>query len=281
MQAIGFSADTKGDLKDAPARGDSSPEKNALIRDTSICMGEDDKPMNSDSNVVELEVPIKVKETKFFIGGVPPNMPRNALQGLWESGVRKFELPMCQIVDVTCHEGFGFVTVNGLSESEVQHYLSALKLAHKSRSLDVKLAVDRRIAKEIMEKNKDKKLLVCNLSKKIDNNELYRYFSQFGKLDRAYVAYDPKTRIHKHFGFVMFEDIEVAQKVLKMKIHFILGAKTNVTTNLLKNEYKDKKNMENSTKFPVQAKSLSQLPVSEPTIDRSRVSPQRQQFQLD
>lgn len=79
----------------------------------------------------------------------------------------------------------------------------------------------------------------------------------------------------------MFEDIEVAQKVLKMKIHFILGAKTNVTTNLLKNEYKDKKNMESSTKLPGQAKSLSQLPVSEPTIDRSCVSPQRKQFQLN
>jgi hypothetical protein len=90
MQAIEFSADTKGDLKDAPARGDSSPEKNALIRDTSICMSEDDKPINSDSNVVELEVRIKFKESKFFIGGVPPNMPRSALQSLWESGVRKF-----------------------------------------------------------------------------------------------------------------------------------------------------------------------------------------------
>jgi hypothetical protein len=281
MQAIEFSADTKGDLKDAVARGDSSSEKNTLFRDTSICMGGDDKPMNSDSKVVELEEPIKVKEAKFFVGGVPPNMPRSALQGLWENGVRKCELPMCQIVDVTCHEGFGFVTVNGLSESEVQLYISALKLDHQSRPLDVKLAVDRKIAKEIMEKNKDNKLLVCNLSKKIDNNELYRYFSQFGKLDRAYVAYDPKTRMHKLFGFVIFEDIENAKKVLKIRNHIILGAKTNVTTNLLKNEYKDKKNMESLTKFPLYAKSFSQLPVSEPIIDRSRVWPQRQQFQLD
>jgi RNA recognition motif-containing protein len=185
------------------------------------------------------------------------------------------------LVDVTCHEGFGFVTVNGLSESEVKLYLSALKLDHSSRPLDVKLAVDRRIAKEIMEQNKDKKLLVNNLSKKIDNNELFRYFSQFGKLDRAYVAYDPKTRIHRNFGFVIFEDIEVAKEVLKQKTHFILKVKTHVSPNLLKNEYKDKKNMENSTKNRVPSRSFQELPVTEPSTDGSPLSPQRQHFKLN
>jgi hypothetical protein len=60
-------------------------------------------------------------------------------------------------------------------------------------------------------------------------------------LDKAYVAYDPEKGYHKGFGFVIFEELEDAQKVLTIKCHFIQDVKVLVTKNLLKNEYKLKK----------------------------------------
>jgi RNA recognition motif-containing protein len=241
-------------------------------------------PRISDPKMVKSmdQLPTVAKDTKFFVGGVPPKMHRTALQGLFENAVIKCYLPKCRIVDVTCHEGFGFVTTSGLSQSEVESYLSKMKISHKSRRLDVKLAVDRKVAKENMEKEKGKKLLVCNLSKGIGHSHLQEYFSKFGKLDRAYVAYDPVSGSHKHFGFVIFEDIEVAKKVLKSKNHFICGVKTHVTENLLKNEYKDKKDMENSnSRVSDRATTFSPSHVSEPYLEHQTVGPQGPHYQLN
>jgi hypothetical protein len=60
-------------------------------------------------------------------------------------------------------------------------------------------------------------------------------------LDKAYVAYDPVRGYHKGFGFVIFEELEDAHKVLTIKCHFIQDVRVLVTKNLLKNEYKLKK----------------------------------------
>ena len=79
------------------------------------------------------------------------------------------------------------------------------------------------------------------MSRRIGHTELYGYFSKFGKLDKAYVAYDPVRGYHKGFGFVIFEELQDAQKVLTIKCHFIQDVRVLVTKNLLKNEYKLKK----------------------------------------
>jgi hypothetical protein len=79
------------------------------------------------------------------------------------------------------------------------------------------------------------------MSRRIGHTELYGYFSKFGKLDKAYVAYDPVRGYHKGFGFVIFEELEDAHKVLTIKCHFIQDVRVLVTKNLLKNEYKLKK----------------------------------------
>jgi RNA recognition motif-containing protein len=284
MEKSKLSADKNALKSDQRAHGKASLEESPTFTERSTSYRTYVGPRNSDTKVVKSmhQLPTKAKETKFFVGGVPPKMHRTALQGLFENSVIKYSLPKCNIVDVACHEGFGFVTINGLSQSEVESYLSKMKITHKGRRLDVRLAVDRKVAKENMEKEKDKKLLVCNLSKGIGHTKLQEYFCKFGKLDRAYVAYDPVTGSHKHFGFVIFEDIKVAKKVLKTKIHFICGEKTHVTENLLKNEYKDKKDMENSnSKVSDLATTFSRFNVSEPCLNHQTVAPQVPHYQLD
>jgi RNA recognition motif-containing protein len=284
MEQSKLSADTNALKNDGRAHGEASLEESPTINERSASFREYVGPRNSDQKMVKsmFQLPSEVKDAKFFVGGVPPKMHRTALQDLFENSVIKCSLPKCKIVDVTCHEGFGFVTTNGLSQSEQESYLSKMKITHKGRRLDVKLAVDRKVAKENMEKEKEKKLLVCNLSTGIGHTQLQEYFCKFGKLDRAYVAYDPVTGLHKHFGFVIFEDIKVAKKVLKTKNHFICGVKTHVTENLLKNEYKDKKDMESSNnKVSDLATTFSRFNVSESCLENQTVAPQVPHYQLD
>ena len=51
--------------------------------------------------------------TKLFIGGVPPNMQKNALAELFTLQRDLGNFPDCEIVDVSTHKGFGFILING------------------------------------------------------------------------------------------------------------------------------------------------------------------------
>lgn len=92
MQTNNLSADVVSDSRAMRIGGEPSPEKNRFCREKSTWLEEEISPIHSDSKVIESEdwtPPIEVKETKFFVGGVPPNMPTGGLQALWETGVRK------------------------------------------------------------------------------------------------------------------------------------------------------------------------------------------------
>ena len=52
------------------------------------------------------------------------------------------------------------------------------------------------------------------LSPDTDDNSLFNYFTQFGKVTSAYVIKHFKTGISKKFGFVVYEDINSIEKVL-------------------------------------------------------------------
>jgi hypothetical protein len=53
------------------------------------------EPRISDPKIVKSmgQLPTGAKDTKFFVGGVPPKMYRTALQGLFENAVIKCGLP--------------------------------------------------------------------------------------------------------------------------------------------------------------------------------------------
>jgi RNA-binding protein Musashi len=168
---------------------------------------------------------------KLFIGGCPPMMKIADLANLFVDQIRVGNFPQCQLVDVSTHKGFGFIVINKISLANVEANLSTLNLTFGDRTFNVKVAVDRKHSKDDIQRNKNKKLLVTNLTKKITHVELQEYFSKFGKLDRAYVAYDPQTNAHKGFGFIIYEDLEVAQHVMRIQEHVIGDVHVKVNRN--------------------------------------------------
>jgi RNA recognition motif-containing protein len=64
---------------------------------------------------------------------------------------------------------------------------------------------------------------------------------------------------HKGFGFVIFEELEDAHRVLTIKDHYILDVRVLVTKNLLKSEYKLKKEQESTNKLENMSNQFDQM----------------------
>jgi RNA recognition motif-containing protein len=64
---------------------------------------------------------------------------------------------------------------------------------------------------------------------------------------------------HKGFGFVIFEELEDADRVLTIKDHYIQDVRVLVTKNLLKSEYKLKKEQESANKLENMSNQFDQM----------------------
>ena len=51
------------------------------------------------------------------------------------------------------------------------------------------------------------------------------YFSQFGKVVKAFIIIDPVQRASKLFGYVEFVDVDTKDIVLAKKVHYLKGKK--------------------------------------------------------
>lgn len=175
---------------------------------------------------------------KIFVGGVPPLMSNVELESLFKSeSTKNIELKNnLRIMSSCCFKGYGFINVSGVNKEILDECLLKMNLVYNGRKFILRTAIDRSVAKETKLKKKDNKLLVRNLTMDITHVELYQYFSQFGKIDNTYAAFDPKTNLHKGFGFVMFENFKDVKTVMNIKNHKIKDTVVHVCVNYLKGE---------------------------------------------
>ena len=61
------------------------------------------------------------------------------------------------------------------------------------------------------------KVIVKNVSFKVKQHEFWQFFEEFGKVLRATIVKDRKTRRSRGFGFVVFTNPMNAEKVLKLR----------------------------------------------------------------
>ena len=196
--------------------------------------------INNNSSITDSDEDKKViinqhnQAIKMFIGGVPPHMKVQELYELFQDTVRPLDTWPTDFTlsNVSCHQGFGFIDISGIPEGKLRKLLKDLRLIYNGRKFDVRIAIDRKFARQKMMKNKDKKLLVNNIAPEITHKEMEEYFSSLGPIDRTYVAYDPKSGKCKGFGFVIFENLEDAMNALAIKNHFIGNCQVQVNKNM-------------------------------------------------
>ena len=179
------------------------------------------------------------KSVKIFVGGVPPKLSEGYLRHLFKAEFSKIPevKNKFKILNACCFKGFGFINITGLSKSQVEEALRDFNLVYNYRRFITRVAIDSNLSNETKLKKRDCKVLVKNLSDDITHVELNEYFSQFGKLDNTYAAFDTETGKHKNFGFVIFENFEDVKKVLDIKKHVIKGTTVNAVENYLKEEW--------------------------------------------
>lgn len=68
--------------------------------------------------------------------------------------------------------------------------------------------------KESKEKKNERKIYISGLAPKTTNEDITNFFAKFGKVESGYTLKNEESGFSKGFGFVTFEDEEVAKEVL-------------------------------------------------------------------
>lgn len=135
---------------------------------------------------------------KAFIAGVDPNTPLKEVKQFLS---RNFE----GVTQVTTkrknRSGFLFVRFN--NKEQLKRFLEIRTFIFQGRILTVKPFLEGKELEQFREKLLQRRIFVKNLPINWNDKDLHIFFSQFGKIDSAYIVYNRKTKISRQFGYVL------------------------------------------------------------------------------
>lgn len=94
----------------------------------------------------------------------------------------------------------------------------------QGRKVDVKEYLSGEEANNKLNKEKNRKVFVGGLPLTVSNETLKSYFEQFGKVVEANIIYNHETMRSRGFGFVIFQDENTVEEILKRyDDHYLYG----------------------------------------------------------
>lgn len=178
---------------------------------------------------------------KLFIGGISAKLTSSRLESIFYSALDAKDCPHYKIVAVQCFTGYGFLILKDITEDDLDILISKINLSYNGYKLQVKKAIDRNQANINEVLNREKKVLVKNLTSDITETELFNYFSRIAPIVKCYVAFSPLTSEHRGFGFIIFENEKDAHKIINMKTHSLNGIEVTCCVNYTQDEVKNYK----------------------------------------
>ena len=187
---------------------------------------------------------------KLFIGGISLDTTD---EGMREYFSQYGKITDCVVIKEKGSErskGFGFVTYE--TEEEADKCMADRPHSLDGRSIDAKRAVSREESSKPGAHVQVKKVFVGGVKQGLDEAKLRQFFEQFGNIVSIDIPLDKEQR-PKGFGFVTFDDFDVADKLVAKRHFTVSGFDCEVKKALSKDELeRSRQQLEmKSQRFPV------------------------------
>lgn len=199
-------------------KSQTSPKQEVSLTETN-----DQTELNTNDNLNQKELEIKKSSVlKIFIGGIPPTTTNDDIQKHFSkyTEVESIEI----IVNEKTKKFKGFANQN--FKNPVSESIFSDEHNIKDRKLEVRPFQNSDEAFNKLVDEKKKKMFIGGLPNTVDQNALKNYFEKFGKVATTNIVYDHKTQKSRGFAFVMFEDVNSIDLVMKSKDKHVLDGKS-------------------------------------------------------
>lgn len=186
----------------------------------------------------------QAKNPKFitmFIGGIATSETEEDVLPVLQKIAKINYFKLIKKPNTNQNKGFGFIHVSNKEEAEK---INKAKIIINGKLAETYIAKPRREARKRVFTERFKKVFVGGLNPNTTHEGLKECFGCYGKLLRAYVISDSNTKKSRCFGFLEFDDEEVADKILKIKLFNLDNHVIEVKEMMLKTElqyFKNKK----------------------------------------
>lgn len=160
------------------------------------------------------------QEYKIFVGGLTVQTTELDLEDYFSSIGPVSQIAVIRNKQTGLSRCYAFIHTS--DSRTYQRILSKKHFIH-GRMIDCKDGFNKDDNPELFAKLNSKKIFVGGLSPNTQDRHLSDYFSQFGRVFKAYVIVDPRTQKSKRFGFIIMEDEKAVESVLAVDNHAVNG----------------------------------------------------------
>lgn len=147
------------------------------------------------------------EDRKIFVGGISADVSNEDLQSHFATFG---EVAQAQVkIDRTTGRSRGFAFVEFGSAEACKKALSDREQSIKGKTCEIKPAKSR----------ENKKVFVGGLPSDHSEEELRKYFEQFGKVDDVEWPFDKQTKARRNFAFIVFDDEEATDRAVANPKH--------------------------------------------------------------
>lgn len=164
------------------------------------------------------------QEYKIFVGGLTVQTTEEDLENYFSTFGQITQVAIIKNKVTGLSKCYAFV-----HSTDPRTYQRIIGSKHtlNGRIIDCKDGFNKEENPALLHQLNKRKLFVGGLSVATDDQQLTKYFSDFGEVFKGYVIIDPKTKRSKRFGFVIMQDEASVEKVLLQTSHVVNGTTIN------------------------------------------------------